>query len=106
MALLWSEFAEPISRRYSAIHEEIAAGDKRALRTHEKCADSSYFVGSASSSRRTRFHHVSVACTTRPFQFIIRERGDDDARADRIDPRAALAPTDGFRHHTQRVRAF
>jgi hypothetical protein len=29
--LLWCEFPEPISRRYSAIHEEIAAGDKRTV---------------------------------------------------------------------------
>src|SRR5271166_4424031 len=65
--LLWSEFAEPISRRYSAIHEEVAAGDERAVCTHEKCADSSYFVGSASSSSRARFHHVPVARAARPF---------------------------------------
>ena len=35
-----TKFAEPIGRRYSAIHKKVAAGDKRAVRTHEECADS------------------------------------------------------------------
>jgi len=30
---LWSEFTEPIRCRDSAIHEEVAAGNKRAVRT-------------------------------------------------------------------------
>ena len=29
--LLRSEFAEPVSRRYSAIHEKVATGDKRPV---------------------------------------------------------------------------
>ncbi len=45
-----TKFAEPIGRRHSAIHEDIAAGDKRAVSTHEECADRSHLVGSASAS--------------------------------------------------------
>ena len=51
-AQLWSEFTKPISRRYSAVHEEVAASDERAVRTHEECAHGSYLVGGASTSRR------------------------------------------------------
>lgn len=41
--LLWSEFAEPTSRRYAAIHKKITTGDKRAIRTHEVGTDDSIY---------------------------------------------------------------
>jgi hypothetical protein len=47
-----TKFAEPIRRRDAAIHEDVAAGDERAVSTHEECADRSYLVGSASASGR------------------------------------------------------
>ena len=50
--LLWSEFAEPISRCHPAIHEKVAAGDKCAFGTHEKRAHRSYLIGCASASSR------------------------------------------------------
>src|SRR5277367_6623217 len=106
MPLLRSEFAEPISRRYSAIEEEVAAGDKRAIRPHEECADRSDLVRRSGSSSRAYTDHAPIALAARPIQFIIRQRSDDDARADRIDPRTTLSPPDCFRHHTQRVPAF
>src|SRR2546423_6400096 len=34
------------------------------------------------------------------------ERGDDDARADRVDPRATLAPANCLGHDAQRVPAL
>ena len=38
--------------------------------------------------------------------WCLAERGHDDAGADRVDPRAALAPSDGFEHYAQRIPAF
>jgi len=90
ISLLWSEFAEPISRRYSAIHEEVAAGDKRAVRPHEERTDSSDLVRSSRSASRAQFHHATVAWAARAFQFIIGQRSYDDARADGINPRSHL----------------
>ncbi len=46
------EFAEPIGRRDSAVHEEIAAGDKRTVSTHEQRANNSHFIRCARASRR------------------------------------------------------
>ena len=47
-----SKFAEPIGCRYSAIHKEVAAGDKRAIRTHKECANDSHFIRCAGASSR------------------------------------------------------
>jgi hypothetical protein len=47
-----------------------------------------------------------VALTTGPSEFVLRQRSDDDARADGVDPRPALAPTDRFRGNAQRVPAL
>ena len=63
-----TKFTEPIRGCHSAIHEEVAAGDKRAVSTHEECADRSHFVGSAGSSGRRHFDHASVARAARPGQ--------------------------------------
>jgi hypothetical protein len=104
--LAWSEFAEPIGRRHSAIHEEVAAGDKCSLRTHEECSDVSNLVRSTSSPSRRKFDHAPVARAARPFQLIVRQRSDDDAGTDRIDSRTALSPTDCLRHHPERVAAL
>jgi hypothetical protein len=47
MPSLWSEFAEPISRRDSTIHKEVAAGDKCAVSPHQECGNISNLVGSS-----------------------------------------------------------
>ena len=39
----------------------------------------------------------------RSTEFVIGKRRHDDSGADRIDPRAAFAPTHRFRHHAQRI---
>src|SRR4051794_19974854 len=85
-----SQFAEPVSRSHSAIHQKVTAGDECTVRTHEECANSSHLVRSAGSAGRRNFDHVPVSWPARPSQFIIRERGDDNPGTDRVDTRASL----------------
>ena len=69
-------------------------------------ADGADLVGSAGASSRRHLDHAPVPCAARPGQLVLGERGDDDARADRVDPRAALAPADRLGHDAQRVPAL
>ena len=50
--------------------------------------------------------HAAVALAARAGQLVLGQRGDDDAGADRVDPRAAPAPAHGLGHHPQRVPAL
>src|SRR5271163_410641 len=61
-----SEFAEPVSRRDSAIQKEVAASNERAFRAHEQCADSSDFVRCSGSSCCADINHAPVAFAARP----------------------------------------
>src|SRR5271157_109305 len=97
--LFWSEISKPIGRRHSTIHEEVASGDERTFRPHEESTDGSDFVRCAGSSSRRYFNHAPIARAARPLEFVVRQGRDDDAGADRVDPRSALSPTDGLGHH-------
>ena len=55
------EFAVPVGGRHPAIHEEVAARNERAVRTHEEGADSSDLVRSAGSPSRGQFDHAPVS---------------------------------------------
>ena len=39
-----SELSKPIGRGHPAIHREVAAGDKRAIRPHQQGADGAHLV--------------------------------------------------------------
>lgn len=71
----WREFAEPISRRDAAIHEKVAARDKRAVWPHEEGANGSDLVRGSGSARRAQFHHAPVARAARPFLEIYLQDG-------------------------------
>ena len=47
--------------------------------------------------------HPAIAFAARPREFIVGERGHDDAGADRIDPPAAPGPAHCFRFHAQGI---
>jgi hypothetical protein len=64
-------------------------------------APTAHFVRSAGSSSRGDFDHLPVARAARPAEFIVGERRDDDAWADRIDPCTPLTPTHGLGHDAQ-----
>ena len=55
---------------------------------------------------RGQLDHAPVALAAGAGQLVLGEGGDDDAGADRVDPRAALAPADGLGHHPQRVASL
>ena len=103
---LRSEFAVPVGSGHAAVHEEVAAGDERAIRAHEQRADGSDLVRSAGAPGRRELDHAPVSLAARAGQLVLGERRDDDAGADRVDPRAALAPAHRLGHHAQRVAAL
>jgi len=96
--LFWSKVAEPIGCRHATIHKDVAAGDEGAVRTHEECPNSPNLIWSACASSRRYLKHAPIAWAERPLQLIVRERSDDDAGANRVDPGAALSPTDCLGH--------
>ena len=96
--LFGSKVTKPIGCRHATIHKDVAAGDGGAVRTHEECPNSPNLIWSACASSRRYLKHAPIAWTARPLQLIVRERSDDDAGANRVDPGAALSPTDCLGH--------
>ena len=90
MASLWSEVAEPISRRYSAIHEEVAAGDECTIRPHQESANGPNLIRGAGAPGRGQLDHAPVSLAARTGQLVLGERREDYAWADRVDPRPRL----------------
>jgi hypothetical protein len=45
----WGEVAEPIGCCDATIHQEVAAGDKGAVRPHEECPNSPYLIFSTAT---------------------------------------------------------
>lgn len=68
--------------------------------------DGSHLVRSTSASSRGHLDHSPVPFTARSAQFIFGEWSDYDARADCVDPCAALAPTNRRSHNAQGVPAL
>src|SRR5271165_1053372 len=85
--LLWREFAVPVGRRDSTIHEEVAARDKSTVRAHEERTDGSDLVRGSGPAGWAQIDHAPVARATGTGQFVLGERGDDDAWADGVHPR-------------------
>ena len=88
---------------HPSIHENVAAGDEPAVRTHEQGADRSHFVRGAGAACGGRLDHAPVSRAAWPGQLVFGERGNDNAGADRVDPGAALAPAHRLGHDAQRV---
>ena len=87
-----SEFTEPVGCCDPSIHEEVAAGDERPIRPHQESADSADLIRGSGASDRGELDHALIARAAWACQFVLGERCDDDARTDRVDPRAALTP--------------
>ena len=69
-------------------------------------ADRSHLVWSAGAPGRGPLDHAPVPCAARTAEFVLGERGHNDASADCVDPRTALAPAHRLGHHAQRVPAL
>src|ERR1700690_2723866 len=80
----WREFAEPVRGGNSAVHEEVAASDERAVLAHKERADGADFVRGAGAPGRAQIHHSPVPFAARPGQFVLGQRCDDDSGADRV----------------------
>ena len=104
--LFGSKVAEPIGGCHSTIHQEVAAGDEGAVRTHQECPNSPNLIWSACASCRRYFKHAPIAWAPGPLQLVIGEWCDDDAGTNRIDPRTALSPADCLCHHAQGIAAL
>ena len=96
---------EEIGRR-AAIDQEVAPGDKTALGPHDEGGQRSDLVRRAGASFGHLFQHFFVESCTLAVQFIMRERGHDDARADRVDTCASFALVNRLATHPQRVAAL
>src|SRR5450830_984811 len=96
---------ETVGRRHAAIHQKVTPGDEAAVRPHQQGGDVGHFVGGAGTAHCAGLDHAAVAGTAGASQLIARQRGDDDARADRVDACASLAPTHGLGHHAERIAA-
>jgi hypothetical protein len=91
---------------HSSVHEEVAARKEGALGPHQQGPDRAHFVGCAAATGRAQLDHPAVARSARPAELVARQRGENDSRADGVDPRAALAPADRLGHDPQRVAAL
>ena len=78
----------------AAIHEEVASGDESTLRSQEQRRDIPHIVRGAGPLCRAAVDHAPLARAARPCQLVLRKRRHNDARANGVDARAALAPAD------------
>src|SRR5918998_4770392 len=100
------QVAEPVGRGDAAVHEEIAAGDEVAIRPHQERADGSDLVRCARATGWAELDHAPVALPPGTGQLVLRQRRDDDAGADRVDPGATPAPADRLSHHSQGISSL
>jgi hypothetical protein len=63
-------------------------------------------VRGAAAPDGAELDHAPVSLAARAGQLVPGEWGEDDARADRVDPGASFAPANGFGHHAERVSAL
>src|SRR6476661_5069501 len=84
------KLAVPVRGGHPAVHQDVAAGDEAPVGAHEERTHGGYLVGSAGTAHRGRLDHAPVPLTTRTGELVLGQRGDDDARADGVDPRTAL----------------
>ena len=89
---LRSKFTEPTGCRYSAIHEEVAAVDKHAVKTHEECSKFLLRPGVPASSSRRYFEYAPFSRGVMMMPGLIV-----------VDPRAALSSTVYLDRQEQRV---
>ena len=106
MRSLGREFTVLLSRRHTAIYQEISASDEAAIRSNQQRADSFNFVWRAAEACGQGCDHAAIAFPARPGLFVLGEGREDDAGADRVDPRATLASSHRLGHHAQRIAAF
>ncbi len=76
------------------------------LQTQQESTNTPHLVRPAGAPGRGELNHAPVSLAARTCQFILGERRNHDAGADRVDPRAALAPAHGLGHRAERVSAF
>lgn len=97
------EFAERIGGGHSAFHEDVAAGDKAAVRVHDQRGHGCHLiwsVWSASAARSRQLNHAPIVGVARPGEFVASEQRDDDAGADGFE--AVERP--GFENGTAKSR--
>ena len=67
----WSEFTKPVGRRYSTIHQKVAARDECAILPHKQCGNISHFIRSSRSPSGAFFDHIPIARAAWPGKLIL-----------------------------------
>ena len=73
---------------------------------HDELSQVADFIRAAGATGRAKGQHLAVAFSAGPVEFVVGQRRNDDARADGIDRRSAMAPAGGFIHDAQDVAAL
>jgi hypothetical protein len=84
---------------HTTIHQEIATGDKGAIRPHKKGCHICDLVRSSCPAGWTGIDHVPIPCASRPVQLIVGKRRHDNAGTDGVDSCSSLSPPYSFRHN-------
>jgi hypothetical protein len=93
---LRSEITKSVGSRDATVHQKVATGDEPALGPHQQRPNGTDLIGRTAPPDRAQFNHAPVPLSTRPSQFVLRQRREDDARTDRVDPAAvSSAPSNG-----------
>ena len=90
----------------AAIYQEIAAADIAAIAAHNKFRQRANFIRGAAASGGQVGEHGAVEILAFAVQFVVGKRGEDDAGADAVQPRAAFAPAHRFGGDTQCIAAL
>ena len=104
--LLRRFFAEKVIGCRAAIHQKIAAADIAAIAAHDKFRQRADFIRGAAVSGGQVGEHGAVEILAFAVQFVVGKRGEDDAGADAVQPRAAFAPAHRFGGDAQCIAAL
>jgi hypothetical protein len=70
IGLSGGEFAVEVGRGNAAVHEEVAAGDERAVGAYEERANCSDLVRGPAAAGGAEFDHAPVSLTAEPGQLV------------------------------------
>jgi hypothetical protein len=87
----------------TTVHQQIAAGDERTIGTHQVRGRRANFIRGAATACGGDLHHLALARPACRVELVHRQRSEDDAGADRVDPGTPVAPLHRGGLYAQRV---
>ena len=78
------QVAVPVGGGAAAVDEQVGAADEAASATHEELGQVAYLVSGSRTMGGHALNHTEIAILAGAVQFVVGQRGDDDAGRDAL----------------------